>query len=141
MNAEVTFDGFEGHWDLSRKIVDHRAGNVGSFVGLAVFQRHADEYLYEETGLLSLSGAASMTACRRYIWRRHDARVQVLFEDRRAFHEIDLSTSAPEATHFCDPDTYDVAYDFSAWPRWSGHWQVRGPRKHYEMWSIHTRNT
>ena len=59
------------------------------------------------------------------------------FVDERAFHRF--SPDAPQASHFCAPDTYRVAYDFTQWPLWQARWQVKGPRKDYEMIACYER--
>ena len=92
---------------------------------------------YVETGLLRLGDQPPMNAERRYFWREGTGGViEVLFDDGRAFHRIDPAD--PTDRHWCDPDTYDVTYDFGAWPNWSSTWRVRGPRKDYEMVSHYT---
>lgn len=122
---------FAGHWVLSRRIKDHRAGSDGQFEGIAVFTRDARGLAYHETGLLTLPGHAPFTAERRYHWREEDGQLIIDFADGRFFHSF--GGAAQCATHWCDPDTYHVTYDFSAWPVWQSAWDVSGPRKAYEM--------
>ncbi|WP_439120268.1 DUF6314 family protein [Marivita sp.] len=122
---------FEGEWALSRRIVDHRAGSIGHFEGTAVFTRDGRGLAYRETGSLSLPGHPPMTAERRYHWREEDGQLIIEFDDGRFFHSFGSTTQS--ATHWCDPDTYRVCYDFSAWPVWQSTWDVSGPRKAYKM--------
>ena len=128
---------FEGLWSLSREITDTRAGTTGRFDGTARFTPDGDGLLYVETGQLVLSGALPMQAERRYIWRIDGNAIAVDFDDGRPFHTF--APAAPEASHWCDPDSYAVTYAFEDWPVWSSSWRVRGPRKDYEMTSIYAR--
>ena len=45
----------------------------------------------------------------------------------------------PDALHHCDPDMYNVSYDFTRWSQrkkqWRSVWTVLGPRKDYKMLS------
>ena len=126
---------FEGEWLVSRRIEDSLNGQDGRFEGVAVFEREDLGLRYQERGMLTLGGAA-MQAERVYLWRESGDGIDVFFDDGRAFHRIDDSS---EAAHWCDPDQYDVAYDFSTWPEWSSRWAVSGPRKNYVMISDYCR--
>lgn len=128
---------FEGHWRVARDIVDHRAGSTGRFVGTAEFTPLAAGLGYREIGQLHLPGQPPFHAERRYIWRQDDTGIHITFEDGRAFHSI--TPDAPNATHWCDPDTYDVTYRFDTWPDWTNTWDVSGPRKAYKMITRYSR--
>lgn len=121
---------FCGEWRLSRGIASEVAGQSGQFDGRAWFTPHEDGLLYREAGTLVVGGHA-MEAERRYLWRKAGAQIVVLFEDGRPFHSFTPAQVA--ASHFCDPDTYNVTYDFARWPQWSSRWRVSGPRKDYVM--------
>ncbi|ATI42140.1 hypothetical protein CBW24_09030 [Pacificitalea manganoxidans] len=124
---------FAGQWTLSRRIEDARAGTTGRFEGTARLTPDGGGLRYDETGLLSLPGAAPMQASRSYLWRAIDQRIAVLFEDGRPFHEFAVTADTARATHWCDPDDYRVSYSFETWPNWQAEWQVSGPRKSYRM--------
>jgi hypothetical protein len=126
-----SLEDFEGSWQVDRVIHDHRAGATGRFEGTARFTRTGAGLLYFETGTLTLPGQPPFHAERRYRWHRGDAGIVVSFDDGRFFHVIDPAT--PDARHWCDPDTYDVTYDFGLWPDWQSVWTVSGPRKAYQM--------
>ncbi len=101
--------------------------------GVATFAPDGEGLIYREEGELRLGKAAPIRAERSYRWRTGaDHRLEVLFEDGRPFHGFSPA-KALSAQHFCDPDTYEVTYDFSGWPAWRAVWRVRGPRKDYEM--------
>lgn len=123
---------FMGHWTLTRSIA-HADGTEGRFEGTAVWTPDGEGARYHETGHLILP-QARFAAERRYTW---DADLNVFFEDGRFFHAV--PRVGGEAAHWCDPDQYDVSYDFSTWPRWSCRWQVLGPRKNYVMTSVYQR--
>ena len=126
---------FEGEWQITRRIEDALSGQEGQFAGAASFVRDGSGLRYSEKGLLTLGGA-SMEAERVYLWRALGAGIEVLFDDGRPFHRIDDSA---EAAHWCDPDQYDVTYEFGRWPKWSSRWRVLGPRKDYVMVSNYSR--
>ncbi|MEM8775113.1 MAG: DUF6314 family protein [Pseudomonadota bacterium] len=128
---------FVGAWGLSRRIRHHNAPEA-SFEGEALFSRHSDGLLYHETGELLVEGQAAFRAERRYYWRNgSNGMIDVFFGDGREFHSIDRH--APDATHFCDPDTYNVRYRFESWPIWQAEWRVTGPKKDYLMVSTYNK--
>lgn len=124
---------FLGPWWLSREILQ-ADGTRGRFEGRAEWQAAGADALYVEEGELVLPHG-SFRAERRYRW---DADLNVFFEDGRYFHTVPVAGGA--TGHWCDPDRYDVTYDFSRWPDWSSRWQVRGPRKDYAMFSRYGRD-
>lgn len=127
---------FCGEWRVSRSIESDIAGQSGRFVGRAWFSPDDGGLLYREAGTLTV-GAHKMEAERRYLWREDAGEIVVLFDDGKPFHRFAPSKIA--ASHFCDPDTYNVRYDFAAWPEWSSRWRVTGPRKDYVMTSVYRR--
>ncbi|RYH09845.1 trigger factor [Tropicimonas sp. IMCC6043] len=124
---------FQGRWRLEREIKDLAAGEIMRLSGEVAFAPRADGLSYEERGVLSLPDGRALTAVRRYLWREEGGRIVVHFDDGRFFHSFDPGAASAEAAHFCDPDDYEVRYDFSSWPEWSSRWRVRGPRKDYVM--------
>lgn len=124
---------FEGRWRLSREIV-HGDGTQARFTGLAAWQVQGDGMLYSEIGRLEMAGAQPMSAERRYVW---DADLNVYFDDGRFFHRV--PAAGGKTDHWCDPDQYDVSYDFDPWPVWSCVWTVKGPRKDYRLRSHYVR--
>ncbi|WP_116082005.1 DUF6314 family protein [Tropicimonas sp. IMCC34011] len=128
---------FEGRWSLDRSIEDRRAGQTGQFEGDAVFGAAPDGLIYREAGLLKLGQGPAMRAERRYVWREAGGGIAVAFEDGRPFHRF--SDTSPEDVHLCGSDRYEVAYDFSGWPRWTATWTVSGPAKDYTMTSRYMR--
>lgn len=122
---------FEGLWQLVRRIEQDNAPDA-DLRGSAILRPNAAGMSYSEAGLLRVGHHAPVNAERRYLWRSGPGGViEVLFEDGRPFHVIDPDD--PQDRHWCDPDMYDVSYDFTRWPDWSSVWQVRGPRKSYRM--------
>lgn len=130
---------FEGDWRLTKTIADAKAG-TGVFEGAATFTRQGDILTYLEHGILTPPGTdVGLEAERRYSWREESGWIAISFEDGRAFHAIPQGVEDPEATHLCDPDRYDVEYDFKAWPDWRVLWRVSGPRKDYTMCAQYSR--
>lgn len=122
---------FAGRWGLRRRIADIRAGTEARMEGEAVLRPDVQVLVYDEAGLLHFGTAPPLRASRRYLWRDGGpGRIEVRFEDGRAFHVFALGAAA-SAEHDCAPDRYEVRYDFAAWPLWRAEWRVRGPRKDY----------
>ncbi|GAA4216988.1 hypothetical protein GGQ68_003020 [Sagittula marina] len=122
---------FLGRWQIAREIA-HSDGTQARFAGTAVWTLGESGADYVETGVLEM-GTARFNAERRYRWT--DA-LEVYFDDGRFFHAV--PQSGGRASHWCDPDQYDVTYEFADWPRWRAVWRVRGPRKDYTMISCYT---
>lgn len=132
---------FEGRWGLFRTIEDRLGGRDGTLTGhVTLAPDGPDALVYEEEGQLTIADQPALTARRIYRWARAPGgRIEVTFEDGRAFHDFSLERTMPEASHWCDPDMYHVTYDFTRWPRWSSEWRVQGPRKNYRMSSQYRR--
>lgn len=124
---ERVLEDFIGRWRLSREIV-HGDGTRARFGGVAEWSADG---AYVERGTLDM-GTARFAAERRYRWTED---LEVYFDDGRFFHTV--PRTGGQTSHWCDPDQYDVTYDFSAWPEWAARWQVRGPRKDYVMTSTY----
>jgi len=130
----LTLDDFEGTWRIDRVIKGRPM--AGTLTGTAAFQREAGQGLIcREVGQLTLESGQIFPATRGYHWRAEAARIIVDFEDNTPFHDFTPS-GISFARHNCAPDTYDVTYDFTAWPNWTATWEVSGPQKAYRM---HTR--
>ncbi|MCR9111010.1 DUF6314 family protein [Marivita sp. XM-24bin2] len=122
---------FIGLWSVSRVISDHFSASTGTFHGTACFTAAKHGLAYIETGKLQLAGQPPFHAERRYHWHQDENGLHVSFDDGRPFHSFDPDN--PEASHWCDPDTYEVTYEFDDWPHWRTIWNVSGPRKAYQM--------
>ena len=133
MPTERRLADFLGRWEITRTITP-ADGPPASFTGHGTWRAEAAGAIYTETGVLQLHGAAPMTAERKYLW---DDDLSVRFEDGRPFHTV--PADGGQATHFCDPDTYHVTYDFSDWPAFTVRYDVTGPRKDYVMISRYQR--
>lgn len=118
---------FEGVWLFDRH-VRHRAGDAAQVTGQATFRPVAEGLFCREEGLMRVNGGPPLTAASNQVWR---AGLAVHFPDGRFFHRV--PPRGGQATHWCDPDSYVVEYDFAAWPDWATHWTVRGPCKDYTM--------
>ena len=123
----------QGDWRLRRE-VRHASGQVDKLLGICRFTRSGLRLIQEERGTLE-TAQGRFEATRRYVWAETDGELQVFFEDMRPFLSIPKAVPMPQATHFCDPDRYDVVFDFTLWPSWETVWRVEGPRKGYVMTS------
>jgi len=130
---------FAGDWTLNRHIFDLDSQWLGRFEGEAILTPTDKGLYYHEEGMLQFGGLTAMTATRDYIWTFPRSNlVRVLFEDGKHFHDFDATEPRPQATHYCDPDEYDVTYDFRKWPDWRAEWRVEGPKKDYRMVSMYS---
>ena len=142
-SKKLTLPDFAGEWKVERQISDHLAASSGRFSGSCEFAARdgeADVLYYSEKGTIEFESGEPLEASRNYIYRAGATKneVDVLFSDGRPFHTIKLRQTMPSDTHFCEPDAYDVTYDFRYWPKWSSLWTVRGPRKNYKMKTEYT---
>lgn len=132
---------FLGDWHFDREIDDKTLLGIGIVQGQARFSPTGDVVAYDETSEMTFAASPPFKGTRRYLWKADSEGVAVMFADGRDFHRLDLSAGTTSAAHWCDPDQYDVIYDFSDWPRWSSRWKVRGPRKDYVMETRYRRLT
>lgn len=132
MTVQITPFDFVGDWSIKRTIEDAKSNSTASFVGKAQIVEGHKEWVYSEQGELALATGAQFFAERKYFWHPNETGFDVFFEDKRFFHSFELG-SAAQAQHWCDPDQYEVAYEFQQWPIWKSTWQVTGPRKNYVM--------
>lgn len=132
---------FEGTWRIARRIEDEWLGTTGLFEGLGRFTPGKDGVHYREVGELRLPQEPPMAASRDYLWREGEAGIAVLYPDGRPFHLIAAGRAVVQDWHQCDPDTYEVTYNFTHWPAWRMIWRVYGPRKHYTSVSDFRRET
>ena len=133
MNGLPSLAALEGRWRMARTIV-HDDGGVDRASGIAAFIRAGPRLIQDEDALLTTArGGPPLKATRRYVWGAEGGRIDIAFADMRPFHSIPLGAARPGTVYLCDPDRYEVAYDFSDFPRWSSVWRVDGPRKAYRM--------
>jgi len=130
---------FEGRWRIARRIEDEWMGTTGLFEGVARFSPDPQGLAYHETGELRLPQEAPMVASRRFLWRADAGGIAVHFDDGRPFHRIAAGARVVQDWHHCQPDDYEVSYNFTRWPDWRMIWRVRGPRKDYTAISDFTR--
>ncbi len=127
---------FAGRWVLSRRINDRLTGQIGRVSGMLTLSETDQGLAYREEVIVEIPGQPAMEGTRDYIWKDGGDRVNVHFADGRYFHSFPLGLSEPAAQHWCDPDQYEVIYDFKDWPVWGATWIVKGPRKDYKMSSL-----
>lgn len=124
---------FAGHWLVSREISE-ATGGVARFEGRAAWMPADRGLAYRETGTMTLDSGAVFQAERRYFWAEDLA---VHFDDGKFFHQVPAAGGV--VRHWCDPDDYQLSYDFSLWPQFEVLWKVKGPRKDYKARTKYTR--
>jgi hypothetical protein len=128
MTPAARLAGLLGVWQVSR-VLRSTDGLRARFKGIATWAPEGDGLRCDETGTLTQNGTA-FPATRTTLWRATTTTLDVAFADGRPFHSFPPEARA-NARHDCAPDTYDLYYDFTGWPRWSCRWRVTGPRKDY----------
>jgi hypothetical protein len=120
-----------GQWTVQRDLLDRADGTRGTFSGVVHFIPTDDGGLaFREEGTMrwpSFTGPAS----REYLLRpagSPDA-LDVFFPDGHPFHRMSFTPESNLDRHWCDPDTYRVAYVYGGLDRFSYTWDVQGPRK------------
>jgi hypothetical protein len=116
------------------------------------------EYLYsEQTELMAFNGL-KLNGTQQYIYQYHelDDKLEVFFCKRDEkfsldyfFHRLEFvfyegqREWRAKASHFCSPDNYKVGYTFffkgADLERWKIEYEVKGPRKDYNMETWYTR--
>ena len=135
---------FLGYWILDRHIDDFLLGQTGRFTGQATLVAGDTDWLYSESGILTLQNQTPLKSERRYLWSPTSNGFDIHFEDGQFFHSFDLPETSgmnrsATAHHWCDPDDYNVQYNLHNFPDWSSIWQVKGPRKSYKLESKYQR--
>ncbi|MET3720847.1 MULTISPECIES: DUF6314 family protein [unclassified Arthrobacter] len=120
-----------GRWTVERDLLDRSTGTRGTFSGVVHFTPTDDGGLaFREEGTMrwpTLTGPAY----REYLLKaadRPDA-LDVFFPDGRLFHRMSFTPEASLDQHWCDPDTYRVAYSYGGPDEFGYTWDVSGPRK------------
>lgn len=124
---------FDGDWTL-HKTIEHADGTTAAFQGTATWHGDAQGAEYSEVGHLTVGRAPPVLAQRRYRWSKT---LDVFFQDGRFFHKV--PPQGGTTNHWCDPDQYNVSYDFTDWPAFDVVWQVSGARKEYKIFCRYTR--
>ncbi|MFD0046905.1 DUF6314 family protein [Pseudarthrobacter scleromae] len=132
-----------GQWTVQRDLLDRADGTRGTFSGVVHFVPTDDGGLaFREEGTMrwpAFTGPAS----REYLLRPAggpDA-LDVFFPDGRPFHRMSFTPESNLDRHWCDPDTYRVAYVYGGRDRFSYTWDVQGPRKDLLLTSHLVRRT
>lgn len=118
-----------GEWRLTRYMSDRRCRAHGSAFGHAYLEHGAGPLEYRETTwvrYLAFNGCAQRR--HRYVIRGSGT-ADVLFQDGRFFHRLDLRSGRCHARHHCGEDLYLGLFRASGPERWTSRWRVSGPSK------------
>lgn len=125
-----------GTWDLRRRIVHHATGQIVTVEGevgwTPIGGSSSDDSLqYEERGVMRVGGYEG-PATRRY---RYDfvspTAADVLFDDGRFFHHLDIRVIPSEVVHQCGDDAYRGTTTRCSEDVLQQRWSVSGPEKSY----------
>lgn len=127
MSPDARLAALRGRWRTLR-VLRHADGARARFGGFTTWSpMNGGGLRCLEEGTLRQDGR-SFPAGRETLWQAGPGGIEVRFADGRPFHTVGRDAAA---RHDCAPDIYWLRYDWSAWPRWSVRWRVRGPRKDY----------
>jgi len=116
---------FEGLWSVVKE-VKNGMGPDAQFMGRATFTEGEEGVAYHETGTLVIGDKAAEVE-RRQIWVFEEERVFINTAEGKPFLFFDWKN--PKGSHLFEKDSYDIAYDFSAFPVWTQRWRILGPSK------------
>jgi hypothetical protein len=122
-----------GTWQVTRKVIDHRAGAIYGFSGQAVITNE----LFEERGEMSV-GRNVLQAVRTYRLVFEDAAVRVLYPSGSEFVSLGYDPSQ-HVSHLCGSDFYQGHFLFRSSDAWVETWRVHGPQKRYSSLSRYVR--
>jgi Family of unknown function (DUF6314) len=119
-----------GPWRTVRRITDQRSGATGRPKGEATFTPTPRGLHYDEWGTL-VHGSFRGETTRSYwfVFSRHPAIADVLFDDGRPFHTLDLSSGVADLEHDCGSDRYRGRCRSLDRSSWTLVWKIEGPRK------------
>ena len=127
-----------GAWRIERAVRDMRDGRDAAFTGLAHIAARGDGLTWIEEGRLVTAGHAG--PARRTMRIVPDGTGwEVLFEDGRPFHPLDLSGGDCTVVHLCGRDRYDGTYRFAGADTLFVRWRVTGPAKDLDIRSEYRR--
>lgn len=130
-----------GRWSIERQVRDLRMGHDAAFTGtadIAPAPGVPGELAWREEGEL-VSAAHRGPARRMMRVVPAGAAWEVLFEDGRPFHPLDLGEGRCDVVHLCGADRYDGAFHMVAPDHLTVRWRVRGPAKDLEIVSDYRR--
>lgn len=122
-----------GTWRVHRTMRDLAAGRDGSFQGLATIEAHGAGLLWREAGMVRMGGHEGPAGRVLRVVPAPEGGWEVLFDDGRPFHPLDLRTGACDVVHLCGRDRYEGTYRALGAGAMSVAWRVRGPAKDLEM--------
>jgi hypothetical protein len=137
VDRQTAADFLRGRWRVRRRIVDHRSGIDGDFLGSAEFDDDLTYYEYGELRFGDHRGPA--TRCLRYADRGAHV-LDVTFADGRDFYRLDLRDGSWSAEHPCRADAYAVAGRITGPDSFTEHWRATGPAKDYELLTYYERD-
>ncbi|MGH3423397.1 MAG: DUF6314 family protein [Nocardioidaceae bacterium] len=120
-----------GHWTIERSLLERTTGDRGTFRGTVEYEPADGGGLRQrERGELVWGGHRGPAY--RCLWLRPlggPGVLEVLFEDGRDFHVLDLRTGVATAEHACGRDVYAGEFEVESAAAWAYRWTVTGPHK------------
>lgn len=128
-----------GAWSIERVVRDLADGRDAAFSGLARIVSDGDGLTWTEEGHLVTAGHAGRARRAMRIVPAGDGGWEVLFEDGRPFHPLDLTGGDCTVVHPCGRDRYDGNYRMDGADLLLVRWRVTGPAKNLDIRSEYRR--
>jgi len=117
---------FIGTWRFTRQITDHKSGQDAKVEGIASFSGEGQTLSYTEAGTMNF-GAYQGKVTQSYIYEFSGPfEAEILFNDKRLFHPLNLKTGQDTVEHWCAPDQYNGQYYLHNQAKWSLDWKITG---------------
>lgn len=128
-----------GAWRIDRTVRDLKGGHDAAFRGHAHIVPDGDGLAWAEEGrLVTADHAGRARRAMRIV--PAGAGWEVLFEDGRPFHPLDLTGGDCTVVHLCGRDRYDGTYRLAGPDRLLVRWHVTGPAKDLDIRSEYRRD-
>ena len=130
---------FHGKWSILR----NSTGSLSlSAEGFALFDYlNNDKNIISYSEELTLLSPTKIKARQRYFYSEDLKSKKIIkyFSDMRKFYEMILNKNCAIGSHQCGQDHYNASYHFDDQDQFKLSYEVSGPQKEYNIFSIYTR--
>jgi hypothetical protein len=139
MGVRAVFHSLKGNWTFQRTVSGEARAE-----GTASFTRNWNTLNYYESGVLHrFEDKKSFHVYQTYSYRLRNDLISVYFSNKQLFHPLHFDPPNPttfpfiaRGTHHCEPDTYEMLYQFDNLNQFRVTCAVKGPHKNYEIYTV-----